>query len=153
MPPFLFMDCCPRVYSDPCFSTLLPWWDTFSIFSETPLATLLLDDLPLHSVFWNLNCFAVSYPSCTCFLLELASECLLHHASKYSPYPVQSLCTHWLHIVHPILLPLHDRASNLGFCILPKYDACTCPSYRVSFPHILANLWLSCFLVTNTFSK
>ena len=75
----------------------------------------------------------------------MASECLPHHASKCSPYPVQSLCIHWLHILHPIILPVHDRTRNLGFCIFPKCDACTCPSYCVSFPHILVNISLSCF--------
>ena len=88
---------------------ILPYFLTF------PLATLLLDALPLHIVFWYIHCSAVSYPSCACFLLELASECLLHHASKFIPYSVQSLCIHWLHIFHPIILPVHDRTSNLGF--------------------------------------
>ena len=111
-----------------------------------PLATLLLDALPLHIVFLNLHCFVVSYPYCACFLLELSSEFLLHHASKCIPYPVQSMCINWLHIANPIILPVHDRTSNLGFCILPKCDAFTFPSYRVSFPHILENLSLSCFL-------
>ena len=86
-------------------------------FLTPPLATLLIYALPLHSVFWHLHCFAVSSPYCTCFLLELSSECLLHHASKCSPYPVQSLCIHWLHIVHPIILSVHNRTSNLGFYI------------------------------------
>ena len=114
-------------------------------FPTPPLATILQHALPLHSVFWHLHCFAVSSPSCACFLLDLASECLLHHASKCSPYPVQSLCIHWLHIMHPIILPVHDRTINWGFFIFPKCDACTCPSYRVSFPHILVNLLLFCF--------
>ena len=81
------------------FSTLLPWRCNCLIFSAPPLATLLLDVLPLHSVFWNLHCFVVSSPSCAFFIMKLASECLLHHASKYSPYPVQSLCIHWLHMI------------------------------------------------------
>ena len=68
----------------------------------------------------------------------------MHHASKCSPYPVQSRCIHWLHIVRPILFPVHNRTSNLGFWICPKCVSCTCPSYRVSFPHILVNLLLSC---------
>ena len=137
MPSFLFMDCFSRVYSDPCFTTLLPWRGNFSIFSDPPpLVTLLLDDLPSHSAFLHLHCFVVSYPCWACFLLELASECLLHHASKCSPYLVQSLWIHWLYIVHPIILPMHDRTRNLGSCIFPKYDACTCLSYHVSFPHI-----------------
>ena len=48
-------------------------------------ATLLLDALPFHSVFWHLHCSDVSSPSCACFLLDLESECLLHHASKCIP--------------------------------------------------------------------
>ena len=146
MPPFIFMTCCPRVYSDSCFSTLLPWRGNFPYFLITSLATLLLDALPLHSVFLHLHCFDVSCPSCACFLLDLISECLLHHASKCSPYPVQSLCIYWLHIVHPILLPVHDRTRNLGFFIFPKCDTCTCPSYHVSFPHILASPLFCCQL-------
>ena len=35
-----------------------------------------------------LHYFSVSSPSCACFLLDLASECLMHHASKFSLYPV-----------------------------------------------------------------
>ena len=110
------------------------------------LVMLLIDALPLHSVFWHLHYFAVSSPSCACFIMDLASECLLHHASKCISYSVQSLCIHWLHIVHPIILPVHDRTRNLGFCIFPKCGACTFPSYRVSSPHILVNISLSCFL-------
>ena len=117
MPPFLFMDFCPRVYSDLCFSTLLPWQGNFSIFSDTSLATLLLDALPLHRLFWHLHCFAVSYPCWACFLLDISSKCLLHHAPKCSPYPVQSMCIHWLNIVHPIIFPVHEITSNLGFWI------------------------------------
>ena len=98
------------------------------------------------SYFLHIHCFVVSYPYCACSLLDLASECLLHHASKCSPYLVKSLCIHWPHIVHPIILPVHDRISNLGFCILTKFDAFTCLSYRLIFPHILSNLSLSCFL-------
>ena len=110
------MSCCSQVYSEPRFYTLYPWWGNFSIFSNPPtLVTLLLYALPLHSIFWHLHFLSVSSPSCACFLLELASECLLHHAFKCSLYPVQSLCIHWLHIVHPILLPVHDRTSNLDF--------------------------------------
>ena len=71
-----------------------------------------------------------------------------HHASKCSPHPVQSIYIHWLHILHPILLPVHDRTRNLGFCIFLKCDACTCPSYRVSFPHILLNISLFGFLLS-----
>ena len=37
MSPFLFMACCPQVYSDPCFSTLLPWRGNCSIFSDPSL--------------------------------------------------------------------------------------------------------------------
>ena len=146
MPPFSFVACLPQVYSDLYFSTLNLGGVKFSYFLTPPLETLLLDALPLHSVFFHLHCFFVSYPYCDCFLLELAFECLLRHASKWNPYLVQSLCIHWLHIVNPILLPVHDKTSNLGFCIFPKRDACTCPSYNVSFPHILENLSLSCFL-------
>ena len=140
------MDCRPQVYYDPCFSTLITWRVNFSIFYNTPLETLLLDALTLHSPVWNLHYFAVSSPSCACFLLDLAYEYLLHHASKFSPYPVQSLCIHWMHIVHTIILPLHDRTINLCFYIFPKCGACTCSSYRVSFLHIMVNLSLSCFL-------
>ena len=140
------MACRPQVYSGPCFFHTTPLaGQCFHILHPPPLATILLNALPLHSVFWHIHCFAVSYPSFSFFLLDLASECLLHHASKCSPYPVQSLCIHWLHIVHPIILPVHDRTSNLGFRMLPKCDACTCPYYRVSFPHILLNHSLSCF--------
>ena len=146
MPPFSFMACCPRVYSDPCFSTLLPWRSIFPYFMTPPLGILLLDALPLHSVFLHLHYFFVSYPYWAYFLLDLAFECLLHHASKCNPYPVQSLCIHWMHIVNPILLSVHDRTSNLGFYIFLKCDACTCPSCHVSFPHILANLLLFCLL-------
>ena len=146
MPPFLFMASCPRVYSVPCYSTLLPCRGNFSMFFYTPpLSTLQLDALTLHIVFWHLHCFAVSYPACGYFLLELVSECLMHHASKCIPYLLQSLCIHWLHIVHQIILPVHDITSNLGFFIFPKCDACEFPSYRVIFPHILANILLSCF--------
>ena len=120
---------------------------TFTYFlTPLPLETLLLDALPLHIVFLHLHCFVVSYLSCACFILELAFECLLHHASKCNPYSVQSLCIHWLHIVNPIILPMNDRKSNFCFCIFPKCDACTCPYYHVSFPLILLNLLLSCFL-------
>ena len=118
-----------------------------------PLVTLLLDALPLHSVFLHIHCFFVSYPSCDCLLLDLASQCLLHHASKCSPYPVQSMCINWLHIVNPIILPVYYRMKILDFCIFPKCYACTCLSYHISFPHILANHLLSCFLRTSTFSK
>ena len=114
-------------------------------FPTPPLTTLPLDALPIHSVFWHIHCFAISSPSCNCFLLELASECLLLHASKCSPYPVPSLCIHWLNILHPILLPVHYRTINLGFCIFSKCVACTCLSYCVIFPHILVNISLSCF--------
>ena len=62
---------------------------------------LLLDALYFHRVFQNLHCFAVSSPSCDWFLLELSSECLPHHASKCSPYPVPSLCIHFLHTLNP----------------------------------------------------
>ena len=122
------------------------WRENFPYFLTPPLATLLLDSLPLHSVFFRLHCFVVSYPSSACFLLEMEFECLLQHATKWNPYLVQSLCIHWLHIVNPIILHVHDKTSNLGFWIFPKCDACTCPSYHVSFPHILANLSLYCFL-------
>ena len=141
------MACCPRVYSDPFFSHYFLGGVNSSYFSTPPpLATPPLDALPLHSVFFNLRFFVVSYPSCACFLLDMLSECLLHHASKCSPYPVKSLCIHWLHIVNPIILPVQDRTSNFRFCIFPKCEACTCPSHRESFPHILANILLSCFL-------
>ena len=98
----------------------------FHILWHPPLATLLLDALPLCSVFLHLHCFVVSYPSCTWILLEMAFECMLHHSSKCNPYPVQSMCIHWLHIANPIILPVHDRTSNFGFCIFPKCDTCTC---------------------------
>ena len=110
-----------------------------------PPATLLLDALHFHSVVWNPHCLDLSYPSCACFLLELASEYLLHHASKCSPYPVPSLCIHLMHTVNPIILPVHGRTSNSGSWIFPGCGACTCPSYRVSFPHILVNISLSGF--------
>ena len=118
----------------------------FIIIIIIPPATLPLDTLTFHTVFLYLHYFSVISPSCAYFLLDLASECLLHHASKCSLYLVQSLCIHSLHIVNPILLTVHDRTINLGFFILPKCDACSCPSYHVSFPHILVNLPLSCFL-------
>ena len=118
----------------------------FPYFLTSPLVTLLIYALPLHSVFLHLHCFVVIYPSCAFFLMELAPQFLLHHVSNCSPYPVQALCIHWLHIVNPTILPLRDRTSNLGVSIVPKCDACTCPSYHVIFPHILANLLLSCFL-------
>ena len=98
----------------------------FSYFLTLPLAMLLLHALPLHIVFLHIHYIFVSYPSCAYFLLELKFECLLYHASKCNIYPVQSLCINWLHNVNPILLPVHDRTRNLGFCILPKCDACTC---------------------------
>ena len=82
----------------------------------------------------------------TPFLLELAFECMMYHAYKCIPYLVQSLCIHWMNIVHPIILPVHDRTSNLGFCIFSKCGAFTCPSYRVSLPHILVNISMSWFL-------
>ena len=110
-----------------------------------PLETLLLRPLPLYSVFWHIHFFFVSSPYCACFLMDMAYGCLVHHASKYSPYPVQSMCIHWLHILNPIIFPVHDITINLVFWILPKCGACTCPSYRVSFPHILVNLSLYCF--------
>ena len=99
------------------FPHYFPGGVIFPYFLTLPLATLLLDALPLHSVFLLIHCFAVSSPSCAFFLMVLASECLLHHASKFSPHPVQSLYIHWMHILHPILLPVHDRTINLGFCI------------------------------------
>ena len=107
---------CLRVYSDPTFSTLLHWRGNCSIFSNPPPppppATIILYALHLHSIFWHLHCFYVSSPSCDCFLLELSSECMLHHASKFSPYPVKYPCIHLLHIVHPFFLPVHDRTLN-----------------------------------------
>ena len=118
----------------------------FSYSPTSPTKTILLDAFPFHNVFWDIHCFAVSSPSFYCFLLELVSEFILHHASKCSPYPVPSLCIHWLHIVHPIILPVYYITSNLGSSIFPKCGACTCPSYRVSFLHILVNPSLSCFL-------
>ena len=75
---------------------------SFSYFLTPPLATIRLYAMPLHRVFLHLHCFVLSYPYYACFLLELAFECLMHHASKFNPYPVQSLCIHWLHIVNPI---------------------------------------------------
>ena len=146
MPPFLFMACCPRFYSDPFFPHYFLGGVNFTYFLTPPLAALLLYALPLHSVFLHLQYFVVSYPYCAYFLLDMEFECLLHHASKCNPYPVQSLCIHWQHIVNPIILPLHDRMSNLCFCILPKCDACTCPSFHVIFPHILSNILLFFFL-------
>ena len=109
-------------------------------------ATIPLDALPFNSIFRHLHCFAVSSPSCAFFLLYMASECLMHHASKCSPYPVTSLCIHWLNIVHPIIFTVHDRTSNLDFCIFPKCGAYKFLSYGASFSHILVNLSLSCFL-------
>ena len=147
MPPFFFMASCPRVYSDPFFSHYLLGGVNFPYFLTPPLVTLLLDALPLHSVFLHLHYFVVSYTSWAYFLLELAFECLLHHSSKCNPHPLQSMWIHWLNIVNPIIFPVHGRTSNLGFWIFPKCDACICPSCHVSFPHILANLPLSCFLL------
>ena len=118
----------------------------FPYFLTPPLATLLLDALPIHRFFLNLHYFVVSYPYCAYFLLQLEFECLLHQASKFNPYPVQSLFIHWLHIVNPILLPMHDRTRNLGFCIFPKCDTSTCPYCHVRLPHILENILLFCFL-------
>ena len=51
-------------------SALLPWRVNSSIFSDPPpLATLVIDAFPLHSVFLHLRWFAVSSPSCDFFLM------------------------------------------------------------------------------------
>ena len=114
-------------------------------FPTPPPATLLLDALPFHIVFWDIHCLSVSSPYYDCFLLELAYEFLLHHASKCILYPVPSLCIHLLHTANTIILPVHYSTSNLGSWIFPRCGECTCPSYHVSCPHILVNLSLSCF--------
>ena len=114
-------------------------------FITPPTATLPLDALPFYSVVWHLHCLALSSPSCAWFILDMASECFLHHDSKCIPYPVPSLCIHLLHTENPIILPVHGRTINTGSCILPGCGACTCPSYCVSYPYILVNISLSCF--------
>ena len=117
-PPLLLMACCPRVF----FHMFLPHYFLDRVIEPhsptPPPATLPLDALPFHSIFWHLHCFAVSYPSCACFLLEVAPECLLRHASKCILYPVLAMCIHFLHTAHTFLLLVHGIMSNLGhaFC-------------------------------------
>ena len=54
-------------------------------------ATIPLGALPFHSFVRHLHCISVSSPSCVFSLLETAPECLMHHASKCSQYPVLAL--------------------------------------------------------------
>ena len=86
MPPFFFMVSCPRVYSDPYFSTLIPWRGKFSLLSDT---------LPLRCSNY-MPSLSIPYFCISTILLSVISLVITSYCSWY----LNICCTMPPHVIH-----------------------------------------------------
>ena len=113
MPPLFRMAGCPQVCLLTCFyhrNSLARYLS--NITQNYPLLCFHLVPLTFHSVVCHFHCPDIIPPYCSCSILEMSPECLIPHASKYSPFLVLALCIHLPYTVYIFLLPVHGRKHN-----------------------------------------